>query len=151
MLLPLRLQLEAHSLPQRPPVSALSLGLLWAIRKARGRWSYTDAFLPIVLLNLGQADAFSWAQTFAYLSATCLETLLLIVIVTHRGALNRTSMVLAGATLILLPLTFGGGVVFAAMMVPWMIYEGWVVKRKHRAVQSPCLPDRAGFGVGHGH
>ena len=38
--------------------------VLWAIRKARGRWSYADAFLPIVLLNLGQADAFSWAQTF---------------------------------------------------------------------------------------
>jgi hypothetical protein len=34
--------------------SVLSLGLLGAIRKARGRWSYTDAFLPIVLLNLGQ-------------------------------------------------------------------------------------------------
>ena len=54
--------------------SALSLGLLWAIRKARGRWSYADAFLPIVLLNLGQAEAFSWAQTFAYVSATSLET-----------------------------------------------------------------------------
>ena len=31
-------------------------------------------------------------------------------------------------SLILLPLTFGGGVVFAAMMVPWMLYQGWVVK-----------------------
>ncbi|HKM55441.1 MAG TPA: hypothetical protein VJY33_18700 [Isosphaeraceae bacterium] len=108
--------------------SALSLGLLWAIRKARGRWSYTDAFLPIVLLNLGQAEAFSWAETFAYVSATCLETLLLIIIVTHRGALNRTSLVLAGVSLILLPLTFGGGVVFAAMMVPWMLYQGRQVK-----------------------
>ena len=108
--------------------SALALGLLWAIRKARGRWSYTDAFFPIVLLNLGQAEAFSWAQTFAYVSTTSLETLLLILIVTHRGALNRTSLVLAGASLIFLPLTFGGGVVFAAMMVPWMLYHGWVVK-----------------------
>ena len=108
--------------------SALSLGLLWAIRKVRGRWSYADACLPIVLLNLGQAEAFSWAQTFAYLSATCLETLLLIVIVTNRGALNQTSVALAGASLVLLPLTFGGGVVFAAMMVPWMIYEGCVLK-----------------------
>ena len=34
----------------------------------------------------------------------------------------------AAASLILLPLTFGGVVVFAAMIVPWMIYEGWVVK-----------------------
>ena len=108
--------------------SALSLGLLWAIRKVRGRWSYADAFFPIVLLNLGHAETFSWAQTFAYLSATCLETLLLIIIVTHRGALNRMSLVLAGASLVLLPLTFGGGLIFAAMMVPWMVYQGWAVK-----------------------
>jgi hypothetical protein len=109
--------------------SALSLGLIWAIRRVRGRWCYTDAFLPIVLLNLGQAEAFSWAQTFAYLSATSLETVLLIIIVTQRGPLNRTSLVLAGASLILLPLTFGGGALFAAMMVPWMVYEGWLAKR----------------------
>ena len=108
--------------------SALSLGLLWAIRKARGRWSYCVAFLPIVLLNLGQAEAFSWAQVFTYISGTCLETLLLILIVIHRGALNRTSLMLAGASLVLLPLTYGGGLVFAAMMVPWMVYQGWAVK-----------------------
>jgi hypothetical protein len=109
--------------------SALSLGLLWAIRKARGCWCYGDAFLPIVLLNLGQTEAFSWAQTFAYVGTTCLETLLLILIVTHRGALNRTSIVLAGASLVLLPLVFGGGVVFAGLMVPWLLYQGWVVPR----------------------
>jgi hypothetical protein len=109
--------------------SALSLGLLWAIRKARGRWCYGDAFLPIVLLNLGQTEAFSWAQTFVYVATTCLEALLLIVIVTHRGALNRTSIVLAGASLVLLPLVFGGGVVFAGLMVPWLLYQGWVVSR----------------------
>jgi len=108
--------------------SALSLGLLWAIRKARGRWSYCDAFLPIVFLNLGQAEAFYWAQVFTYVSGTCLETLLLLLIVTHRGALNRTSLVLAGASLVLLPLTYGGGLIFAAVMVPWMVYQGWVVR-----------------------
>jgi len=107
--------------------SALSLGLLWAIRKVRGRWHFGDAFFPIVLLNLGQAEAFSWAQTFAYVAPTCLETLLLILIVTHRGALNRTSIVLAGLSIVLLPFTFGGGVVFAALMVPWLVYQGWAV------------------------
>ena len=109
--------------------SALSLGLLWAIRQARGRWHYTDAFLPIVLLNLGQTETFSWAQTFVYVTTTCLETLLLILIVTHDGALNRRSIILAGATLVVLPLSFGGGVVFAGLMVPWLLYQGWVVTR----------------------
>ncbi len=112
--------------------SAVSLGLLWAIRKARGRWSYSDAFLPIVLLNLGQAEAFCWAQTFAYVSATCLETLLLILIVTQHGAMKRPSVMLAGASLVLLPLTFGGGLVFAAMMVPWMTYQGMAVGKYKR-------------------
>jgi hypothetical protein len=109
--------------------SALSLGLLWAIRQVRGRWCHADAFLPIVLLNLGQTEAFSWAQTFTYVTATCLETLLLILIVTHRGALDRTSIVLAGASLVLLPLIFGGGVVFAGLMLPWLVYQGWIVTR----------------------
>jgi len=109
--------------------SALSLGLLWAIRKVRGCWQYTDAIFPIVLLNLGQTEAFSWAQTFVYVVTTCLESLLLILIVTHRGVLNRTSMLLAGATLMILPLIFGGGVVFAGLMVPWLLYQGWMATR----------------------
>ena len=25
-------------------------------------------------------------------------------------------------------MTYGGGLVFAAMMVPWMVYQGWAVK-----------------------
>ncbi len=60
------------------------------------------------------------------LALTCLETVLLIVIVTPRGALRRTSIVLAGTSVVLLPFTFGGGVVFAALMVPWLVYQGWV-------------------------
>ena len=109
--------------------SALSFALLWAIRKVRGRWYHADAYLPIVLLNLGQTEAFSWAQTFAYVITTCLETLLLILIVTHRGALKRRSIVLAGTSLILLPLIFAGGVVFAGFMLPWLVYQGWLATR----------------------
>jgi hypothetical protein len=107
--------------------SALSLGLLWAIRQARGRCQYADAIFPIVLLNLGQTEAFSWGQTFVYVVTTCLETFLLILIVTHRGALNRSRIFLAGATLVVLPLIFGGGVIFAGLMVPWLLYQGWLV------------------------
>ena len=109
--------------------SALAFGLLWTIRKVRGRWHYTDAIFPIVLLNLGQTEAFSWAQTFVYVATTCLETLVLILIVMHRGAFYRMSIVLAGAALVLLPLIFGGGVIFAGLMVPWLLYQGWVVTR----------------------
>jgi hypothetical protein len=109
--------------------STLALGLLWAIRVMRGRWYPADAFLPMVLLNLGQTEAFSWAQTFLYVAATCLETVILILIVTNRGALNRTALVVASACLFLLPFTFGGGLVFAALMVPWLIYQGWIVPR----------------------
>ena len=109
--------------------SALALGLLWAIRKVRGWWCAGDAFLPVVLLNLGQTEAFSWAQTFLYVAATCLETLILILIVTTREALNRSASLVAGTCLVLLPLIFGGGLVFAALMVPWLIYQGWVIPR----------------------
>ncbi len=112
--------------------SALSLGLLWAIREVRGRWCYGDAFFPIVLLNLGQTEAFSWAQTFLYVASTCLATLVLILIVTSRRALNLTGLVLAAVSLVVLPFTFGAGLVFAVLMVPWFIYQGWVVPRTTR-------------------
>jgi hypothetical protein len=109
--------------------SALALGLLWAIREVRGRWCYGDAFFPIVLLNLGQTEAFSWAQTFLYVASTCLETLVLILIVISRRALNRSGLVLAAMSLVVLPFTFGGGLVFAALMIPWLVYQGWIVPR----------------------
>ena len=109
--------------------SALSLGLLWAVRKVRGRWCHGDAYLPIILLNLGQTEAFSWAQTFAMSLRHAWRRFCSILIVTHRGALNRTSIVLAGASLVLLPLIHAGGVVFAGLMLPWLVYQGWVVTR----------------------
>jgi hypothetical protein len=116
--------------------SALSLGLLWAVRQVRGRWDYCDAFIPIVLLNLGQAEAFYWAQVFTYVSGTCLEVLLLLLIATAPGPLGRAGLMVASASLVLLPLTFGGGLVFAAVMVPWLIYQGWLMKR---APEAPGL------------
>jgi hypothetical protein len=109
--------------------SALSFALIAAIRKVRGRTCYADAFLPIVLLNLGQTEAFMWAQTFLYVATTCLETLVLVLIVINRGILNRGSLVLAGTSLVLLPLVFGGGLVFAILMVPWLLYQGWCTLR----------------------
>lgn len=118
--------------------SALSFTLLWAIHEVRGRSCYSDAFLPIVLLNLGQTEAFSWAQTFLYVATTCLETLILVLIVTNRGTLNRSSLFLAAVSLVLLPLLFGGGLVFAALMVPWLIYQGWIIPRTKEPCASPC-------------
>ena len=113
--------------------SALSFTLLWAIRKVRGGSSYADAVFPIVLLNLGQTEAFSWAQTFLYVATTCLETLVLVLIVINRGTLNRSSLILAGMSLVLLPLLFGGGLVFAVLMIPWLLYQGWIIPRMEEA------------------
>ena len=109
--------------------SALAFTLLWAIRKVRGGSSYADAVLPIILLNLGQTEAFCWAQTFLYVATTCLETLVLVLIVINRGMLNRSSLFWAGTSLVLLPLLFGGGLVFAVLMVPWLLYQGWIIPR----------------------
>ena len=127
--------------------SALSLGLLWAIRKVRGRWSYADACLPIVLLNLGQAEAFSWAQTFAYLSATCLETLLLIVIVTNRGALNQTSVAASRGESRPPAVDFRRRRRICRDDGSLDDLRGMCVERKPRALRSPCLADCAGLAL----
>lgn len=101
----------------------MSLGLLWAIRTTRGRFHYGDAFFPIVLLNLGHAEAFCWAQTFVYVLSTCLMGVILILIVLHRDLLRPSDSLVAGGSLAILPLIFGGGLVFAAPMLIWLTYR----------------------------
>jgi hypothetical protein len=104
-------------------LSALALGLLWAIRASRGRFHYSDAFFPIVLLNLGHQEAFGWAQTFVYVISTCIMGAILILIVLRRDLLRPSDSVVAGGSLLILPLIFGGGVVFAAPMLMWLTYR----------------------------
>ena len=57
---------------------------------------------------------------------------------------------LAGASLVLLPLTFGGGLVFAAMMVPWMAYQGTAVGKYREPSGRHVRADRTGCGDDHG-
>ena len=92
---------------------------------------------PIVLLNLGQTEAFSWAQTFAVRRRDVSGNARAHPDRDPSRSPESDSLVLAGASLVLLPLTFGGGLVFAALMVPWLLYQGWVVPRTIELVPSP--------------
>jgi hypothetical protein len=89
-------------------LSLLSLGLLWAAKKSRGYFRYSDAFFPIVLLNLGHVEAFSWAQTFVYVTSTTLMGVILIIVVTLPDPLRPSGPLIAGVCIVLLPLIFGG-------------------------------------------
>ena len=84
-----------------------------------------------MLLNLGHAEAYCWAQTFVYVLSTCLMGVILILIVLQRDLLRPSDSLVAGSSLAILPLIFGGGLIFTAPMLMWLTY------RATRLIQIP--------------
>lgn len=102
----------------------LALAMMWAVRKVRGRSIYSDAFFPLALLNLGHAETFFWAGTFVYVATTFLCGMILVILFVTGSRLTVRSATLAGICLVLLPLCFGGGLVYAACMSWGLGYFG---------------------------
>jgi hypothetical protein len=107
--------------------------MVLALRKARGSTSYSDAFLPIILLNLGHHQIFLWAICLIYvLALALLGHLLALVLLCQRDA-NVSTCALAALLVTLLPLCGGGGgLLFAAAMIVWLWYIALVSGRSRR-------------------
>ncbi|MCI0354869.1 MAG: hypothetical protein L0099_07515, partial [Acidobacteria bacterium] len=58
----------------------LALALAVAARRLRGRWSVTDAFFPLLLLNWGQGVNFIWGWQVEFYLSTVLAGIVLLVI-----------------------------------------------------------------------
>src|SRR5947208_2221143 len=80
----------------------------------RGRLVYADALFPLVLLNVGQGESFLWAGTLAYVLTTFLLGVVLVTLLLTGSRLSALSATGIGVCLILLILTMGGGLVYAA-------------------------------------
>jgi hypothetical protein len=115
---------------------ALSAELIWAAGRIRGRIDYTDAFFPVALLNLGHSDALLWAQASVYVRTTFFASSVLAILLARKCRPGPGSALAAGTCLVLLPLTFGGGVPFAFLLAFWLLYIGY------RQVRSPEHSER---------
>ena len=89
-------------------LSATSAVLLGALRKARGSSSYSDAILPIILLNLGHHEILLWASCLMYSLTPALMGFLLALVVRCGREPGLATMTSAGIVVALLPLCGGG-------------------------------------------
>jgi hypothetical protein len=104
-------------------LAGLAAGLLLAVRKARGSLQAEDAFLPLVLLNLGHHANFLWAIQITYVLAVFLLGIVLVLIVGSRPFPSVRTLGLAALCVTLLPLCNAGGLAFVPALAAWF---GWL-------------------------
>lgn len=101
-------------------LAAASLALLYAIRQARGRWSLTDAFFPLILLTPAHfEDLLSGFQSAFLLPVALLAATLALVVIP--GPFTPRRLTLLSLGLAALPLCAAGGLIFAAAMTAWLV------------------------------
>jgi hypothetical protein len=101
-------------------VGAVAAGLMEAVRRARGGRHYVDAFLPILLLNLGHHENFLWSMSITYVLPVVLMAVVLCLIVRQGGAPSLRSIAAAASCLALMPLCNAGGLAFIPAMSLWL-------------------------------
>ena len=101
-------------------LGALSFGLLRAIRAARGRLQYPDAFVPLVVLSLGQAECLLWTSALNLVAGTAAAGLFLILLAGAGRRISPRRAVLMAACLVPMPLLGAGGLVFVPALSPWV-------------------------------
>src|SRR5689334_13338668 len=60
-------------------VGALAFGMIITAKRLRGRTSYSDAFLPLLLLNWGQGLNFIWSWQTEFFLSTVLAGIVLLI------------------------------------------------------------------------
>jgi hypothetical protein len=114
-------------------IAAVSLLFVLALRRMRGgRSRYTDAFIPLVFLNLGHWENFFWAWELSFVMSAALASVVLLgFLVETEPACSSPWAWLVGVALMLLPLCGATGLVPALPPALWL---AWQNRRSRRSV-----------------
>jgi hypothetical protein len=114
-------------------LAALSLAMILAARRIRGRASYTDAFFPLVWLHWGHSETLLNSFQLQVVLSTVLWCTAFLVIV--RGSPQPTFRALCAivACALLLPLCGMFGVLENAALVLWLACAGYALRRSSAA------------------
>ena len=102
----------------------LAFGLILTARRLRGRVSCSDAFFPLILLNIGLYEIFLINFTVNLVMSTILAGVLLAIIARSRAGLTVEDAALAGISLVLLPLCGASGLALVPALAMWFGYSG---------------------------
>ncbi len=102
-------------------LGGLVFAMILVTKKQRGYLTFSDAFLPLGLLNLSQSEILF----FGYSNFdTILAGILLLIIVRSRTQLTLRAASLAGICLVLLPLFGVSGLLLVPALALWLSYVG---------------------------
>lgn len=100
--------------------------LLERARRLRGV-NYTDAFLPLVILNLGQAQNLIWSFQICFVSAAAMAILVLSLVVA-RGVLTFPRALAIASCTAALPLAAGPGLGLTPPLVVCSFVMAWELR-----------------------
>ncbi len=104
-------------------VAAMAAALIALIRKVRGgRTIYADAFFPVALLHLGNWENLFWGWQATQVIPALLGCVMLYVLVGSPALASPGAAIVAGASVVLLPLSGANGVFFVPFFSAWLVY-----------------------------
>jgi hypothetical protein len=111
-------------------MAGLAAAMILVARRLRGWTAYSDAFFPLVLLNLQFLPRATYrGEQIFYLLPTMVAATILLVIVLKGVQLTIETAFLAGTCLILLPLCAAPGLAYIPFLALWYGYSGVVTWR----------------------
>ena len=110
-------------------LAAISAGMMVAVWSARrGRARFSDAFFPVIFLNVGHWENMFWAWQMAFVLSAVLGCIPLVVLAARRP-LKTVSALWIGASLIAMPLCGASGLLLIPVLTMWAAYAGLTLLR----------------------
>jgi hypothetical protein len=100
---------------------ALAAGLIAVSSRLEGGIRTSDAFFPLLLLNVGQASNLLWGIQFSYILPTALGTAWLMLIVSRPTWPTLWMIAITAVVMALLPFCGGTGLMFVPGLALWIL------------------------------
>jgi hypothetical protein len=97
--------------------------LLLSLRKGRGHLLWTDVAIPLVVLGFHNLFNTLWFFEAQFILPTILTCLLLAIMIRNGANLSAPSALLAGTSVICLPLCGANGLVVAIPLIIWLLFS----------------------------
>jgi hypothetical protein len=133
-------------------LGAVSLAMILAARRIRGRTIWADAFFPLLWLHWGNAENFLMAFQLSVLLPAAIVATALMLIATSEAGLTPARAAWIGACVVLLPFNGGHGLTQAPPWIAWLCVMGFVLcratdARARRAGRWMCASALATFAL----
>jgi hypothetical protein len=107
-------------------MAAVAMAMMLVARRLRGRISLSDAFFPIIALQLGQAANLLWGWQLQFFLSVILAGVALLAIVQSGVTFTpRASGIVVGCCACLLPLCGANGLGMAPALALWPLAIAW--------------------------